>query len=97
MYIKYNESNYPCKCNISKTTVTYKGLPEDFPHPVDGILTLCADDGFILRMDNSADYLRQTFSNNTLTLTNMPEVVVPDEPVVQEPTTEEILDALLGV
>lgn len=96
MYIKYNNTNYPCKCRPSKT-MTYRGLPDDFPAPVSGEIILCADDGFVLRTDNADEYLRQTFENGILMLTNAPEPVGPDEPVVQEPTTKEVLNALLGV
>ena len=99
MYITYKENSYPCECDVGSTMV-YSGLPEDFPAPVDGEITLCANDGFVLRTDNSADYLRQTFEDGTLTLTNQPEPVEPEEPeepVEDEPTTDEVLNALLGV
>lgn len=95
MYIKYNGTDYPCKCRPSKT-MYYIGLPDDFPAPVDGEIILCADDGFVMRTDNSADYLRQTFENGVLMLTNTPEPIAPD-PVEPEPSTAEILDAMLGV
>jgi hypothetical protein len=79
--------------------ITYRGLPEDFPSPVSGEIKLCASDGFVLRTDVAEDYLRQTFEDGVLTLTNLPEPVEPDpiEPIEEEPTTAEILDALLGV
>lgn len=99
MYIKYNEKNYPCDCNVNLNTIQYVGLPEDFPAPVSGDIVLCANDGFVMRTDKVADYLRQTFENGVLTLTNLPEPVEPEpiEPTDKEPTTAEILDALLGV
>ena len=96
MYIKYNGTDYPCKCRPSKT-MTYRGLPDDFPAPVSGEIILCADDGFVLRKDNADEYLRQTFENGVLMLTNTPEPVEPEVPVVAEPTTKEVLNALLGV
>lgn len=96
MYIKYNNTDYPCKCRPSKT-MTYRGLPDDFPAPVSGEIILCADDGFVLRKDNADEYLRQTFENGILMLTNEPVPVEPVEPVVEEPTTKEVLNALLGV
>lgn len=95
MYITYKETNYPCKCSIG-VDVVYFGLPEDFPFPASGEIKLCANDGFILRRDVVEDYLRHTFENGVLTLTNLPEPVEP-EPIEEEPTTAEILDALLGV
>lgn len=96
MYITYKNTNYSCKCRPAKT-MQYSELPEDFPAPVDGEIVLCADDGFVLRTDNSADYLRQTFEDGVLMLTNTPEPVPEPEPVEPEPTAEEILDAMLGV
>ncbi len=95
MYIKYNGKEYPCKCRPSNT-MTYRGLPDDFPVPVSGELVLCADDGFVLRKDNADEYLRQTFEGGVLVLTNAPEPE-PVEPAAKEPTTEDILNALLGV
>lgn len=99
MYITYNGTEYSCRCAIG-TSITYKGLPADFPHPVSGAIRLYANDGFHLRTDIAEDYLRQVFEDGTLTLTNSPEPVEPDpipEPTEDEPTTAEILDALLGV
>jgi len=84
MYIKYKDIKYSCGCNISRQSITYTRLPEDFPVPVEGEITLCADNDFVMRIDNAADYLRQTFVNGTLTLTNLPEPVEPDEPTEPE-------------
>lgn len=72
MYVIYDKTNYKCQCRPGSTMV-YRDLPEDFPAPVTGEITLCADDGFVLRTDNPADYFRQTFSDGVLTLTNNPE------------------------
>ena len=96
MYIKYKEAEYPCKCNIGTQSIVYANLPENFPETVEGEIILCANSGFVMRTDNTADYLRQTFANGTLTLTNIPEVE-PSEPIEAEPTADEILNALLGV
>lgn len=98
MYITYKEINYPCTCRPASTMI-YIGLPEDFPTPVEGEITLCADDGFVMRTDNTADYLRQTFADGVLTLTNVPEPepIEPDEPSESEPSADELLDLLLGV
>ena len=70
MYIKYNNKNYSCACDIGGNSITYRHLPEDFPSEVNGQIVLYADDNFKLREDNTDDYLRQIFSDNTLTLTN---------------------------
>ena len=96
MYIRYNNNDYPCTCQPSKNTVIYRGLNDDFPYPANGEIVLCANDGFVMRTDNTADYLRQTFENGVLTLTNTPEIE-PTEPTEAEPTTDEVLNALLGV
>jgi hypothetical protein len=98
MYITYKETRYPCKCNVG-SSITYRDLPADFPHPVSGAIRLYANDGFHLRTDVAEDYLRQTFNDGTLVLTNDPEPVAPEpvEPEPAEPTANEILDALLGV
>jgi hypothetical protein len=79
--------------------MVYLGLPDDFPAPVSGEIVLCADDGFVLRTDKVEDYLRQTFENGVLTLTNAPAPVPvePVEPAEHEPTAEELIDILLGV
>lgn len=95
MYIEYQNIKYTCSCRPF-ATMTYRGLPDDFPAPVDGEIILCADDGFVMRTDNSADYLRQTFADGVLTLTNEPEPK-PVEPIEPEPSAEQILDAMLGV
>lgn len=98
MYIKYQETKYPCECYPSNERMVYGGLPDDFPAPVAGEIVLCADDDFVMRTDNSEDYLRQTFEDGVLTLTNEPEPVEPDpppepEPVEPEPSVWDELDA----
>lgn len=93
MYITYKSNNYPCTCKPSKT-MRYVGLPEDFPAPISGEVTLCADDGFVLRTDNTSDYLRQTFENGVLTLTNVPEPEpVEPEPIEPEPSQLDVIEA----
>ncbi len=94
MYIKYNDVKYHCVC-IPSMTMVYRGLPDDFLAPVSGEITLCADDGFVLRKDNTADYLRQTFEDGTLVLTNEPEPepVEEQEEVERKPTAVQQLRA----
>lgn len=96
MYIKYNNVNYPCVCRPSADMV-YRGLPNDFPAPVSGEIILCADDGFVMRTDNIADYLRQTFEDGVLTLTDIPAAVEKEEPDYEEnpkPTLRERVSTL---
>ena len=88
MYIIYNEVKYPCTCRPSATMV-YRGLPDDFPAPVSGEIVLCADDGFTLRKDNTADYLRQIFENGELVLTNEPEPEVNEDEINNYPETSK--------
>ena len=95
MYILYNNTKYPCKCRPA-STMKYSGLPEDFPTPVSGEIVLCADDDFVLRIDKVEDYLRQTFVNGVLTLTNIPEPIIEDvemEYVKLEPTQLDRIEA----
>ena len=83
MYILLNDLKYPCKCHLGSTMV-FSGLSDDFPAPVEGEIVLCADDDFVLRTDKVEDYLRQTFVDGVLTLTNEPE----PQPYV--PTVDEV-------
>lgn len=85
MYIKYNGNTCPCGCKPREGHIVYSGLSEDFSVPVSGDITLCADDGFELRTDTVENYLRQTFVDGVLTLTNTPE----PEPI---PEPEEYAD-----
>ena len=93
MYINYKNNHYPCKCRPGSTMV-YRGLPDDFPTPVDSPVDLCRDDGFVMRTDNPADYLRQTFSGGVLTLTNTPEPEPVEEPEEPTPTVAERVTTL---
>ena len=83
MYIKYNSQDFPCKCRPGAAMV-YRGLPDDFPAPVSGEIVLCADDGFVLRTDTAEDYLRQTFADGVLVLTNAPEAEEPEDKTESE-------------
>ena len=93
MYLTYKGAKYPCTCKPGAAMV-YRGLPDDFPAPVEGEIALHANDGFLLRTDNTADYLRQTFAGGVLTLTNAPEPeIVEEETVEEEPTQLDIIEA----
>lgn len=93
MYINYKETHYPCKCRPGSTMV-YRGLPDDFPAPIDDVVTLCRDDGFVMREDNPSDYLRQTFESGVLTLTNTPEPEPVTEPEEPTPTVDDRVTTL---
>jgi len=83
MYITYKEQNYPCmKFKGIGGGVSYRGLPADFPAPVEGEMVLYADDGFKMRTERAENWLRQTFRGGILVFTNTPE----PEP---EPDTDE--------
>lgn len=98
MYIQYQNEKYSCNCIIRENSISYTELPENFPETVEGEMVLCADDGFELRIDNTKNYLRQTFENGTLTLTNVLEKEFDPEPLPEpEPTADELLNAFLGV
>lgn len=86
MYIEYKSNTYPCVC-VPGETMTYRGLPDDFPAPVDDIIKLCADDGYVMRTDDPADYLRQEFDAGVLMLTNVPAPPAP-EPLTPEQQRE---------
>lgn len=93
MYIKYDNKDYSCKCSINSSSITYRELSEDFPSKIDGEITLYADNGFEMRKDNVKDYLRQTFLEGTLTLTNLPEPEPETEEITPTPTELEQLRA----
>lgn len=104
MYITYANRKYPCECDIYTDSITYSDLSEDFPAPVSGEIVLQADDGFIMRTDKAEDYLRQTYEDGMLVLTNEPEpepLPEPEEPIEPEPlpdsgevTTEDMAQAI---
>lgn len=96
MYIQIGENKYPCRSRPGRVMV-YMGLPEGFPFPVEGVISLCADNGFVLRTDDPADYLRQVFNGGVLTLTNDPEPE-PVEPPPEVPPAPEFVtyDELAG-
>lgn len=88
MYITYKKKDYPCECSPSSVQMVYRGLPENFPAPVDAEIVLCANDGFVMRTDNPADYLRQTFEGGVLTLTNEAKPTPAPEPTPAEKREE---------
>lgn len=95
MYIEQNETQYPC--------TGYKGgidvrltLP-DKP-TLTGTVTLCTDDGFVLRVISCGDYARQVWVGDMLTLTNAPEPEPPEDPpsetdtITMDDLAEQVFD-----
>lgn len=79
MYITINKIRYPCTGYVpGGDTVTFSGV-EGLELPVRGAITLCADDGFELTVQDAGDYIRQTLAGGVLTLTNLPEPEPPTE------------------
>lgn len=73
MYVKIDESTYPCTRIVCKQNkVMYYGVL-DAPENISGEIGLYRDDGFLLRTDNVEDYARHTYVSELLTLTNEPE------------------------
>ena len=92
MYITVNEKNYECQSyRPSAGSVSFHGVT-DLKQPVTGIIKLCADfqkfdkDGkeylepFEMASIDSDDFERVDYSNDILTLTNLPEPPTPPEP-----------------
>ena len=82
MYIVYQDINYPCNYQVTKQSITYGNLPDVFPVAVEGEILLYSNGGLLRKKDNTKNYLRVVRSGNVLTLTNIPELVEPEEPEV---------------
>lgn len=97
MYIKLDGKSYICGCKPKSDEIIYNGLTLDFHVPVDGIIYLYSDDNFLIRMDNTKDYLRQEWNNGVLVLTNKkaPEPEPTPEHVQEEPTEEDDTASML--
>lgn len=69
------------------------------PTEVSGTIQMYDNSGFLISEDNADSFLRYTYTGTLLTLTNIPEPVPvePDPNYVPEPTTDELMDTLLGV
>lgn len=72
---------------------------EDKPESLVGTYEVKANNDFQLATFNADDFLRQYWNGNALVLTNTPEPEPEPEPepTPEEPTTEELMDILLGV
>ena len=94
MYIEIKNKQYPCTNYRPAVGVRaiFTGV-EGLSLPVEGEIVLCANDGFELVRIDPADFERQIYEGNTLTLTNEPEPEPQPEPEPEEaePTIEEYL------
>lgn len=98
MYITINGTDYPCTCNPRRIWPIH--FINAIPETVSGVISLHADDGFELRRDDCADYLRVIFNPEakTLILTNEPEPEpepIPEPVPTTPPTTIEDIEAAL--
>lgn len=89
MHIKNSNNTYPCAGYRAGTSPKFWGVT-GLTLPITGSVELIGDDGFVLAEHDTGQYLRQTYADNTLTLTNEPE------PVPHVPTLEELRTASLG-
>lgn len=87
MYIKLSGVRYPCAGTptLSGDTLRFC-LPGGGPEAVEGILALCADDGFVLREIDTEGYTRREMEGDVLVLTNLPRPEPMPEP---EPTAAD--------
>jgi len=88
MYIKNNNNRYTCTgYSPTANNVMFSGV-EGLVLPITGTVSLMSeDDDLELAVQYCADYARQTYDNNVLTLTNEAEATAP--------TIEEIRTAKL--
>ena len=83
------------RANFSKSTLTWSGIKE-LETPITGTVITYRNDGFVMREDEVSAWLRQTYENGILTLTNLPEPepYEPPEPIEPMPTVEDVLNLL---
>lgn len=99
MYIELSGVRYPCTGTPTLTGDTLRfclpgsgeTLAGVLTGPPEGTVTLCGDDGFVLRELDVSGYLRWGMEGETLVVTNrpVPEPVEPGPPPV--PSTEDAL------
>ncbi len=89
MYIQINGTSYPCgRPTFSAGTLRWPGV-EGLELPIAGTVQTCRDDGFVMREDDAADWARQLYEGNVLTLTNAPEQP-PDLEALRENKAAEL-------
>lgn len=80
MYIRTNETNYPCVGYGANETMAVFQLADDAPETLGETVELYQDDGFLLAGHTVADYLRWEASAGALILTNAPVVEAEETP-----------------
>lgn len=98
MYIKVSGVHYPC---VGVPTLTGDPLrfylPSGGPEVVTGAMTLCTDDGFVLREIDTEGYARREMEGDTLVLTNLPRPEPVPDPEPVEPPMDELTMTQLAV
>ena len=89
MYIEIGGQKFPCGGASFGASLIWRGI-EGLELPIAGMISTCRDDGFVMREDDTGDWLRQEYGNGTLTLTNEPEPVPTEPPDAWEPLEPEI-------
>lgn len=86
MYLKISGQIYPnIICYKRTTDIVYVGGSLTGIDNIIGIIGVYANNGFLLREDNVADYERQIIRDGEITLTNLPEPEPEPEPPEPEP------------
>lgn len=81
-----------------KVTVTFIGDSLRGLESVDGVISVYADNGFLMQEVDPSKYLRTVINVNSIQLTNIPEGYVPSPTLeARVSNLEQTADALLGV
>lgn len=95
MYLIINKNKYyVSKRIVTNDTIKYLSVKPE-PENISGTITMYRNDGFLMSEDNADNFERHTYNGTLLVLTNKPEPV--PLPVNTEPTTDELMNILLGV
>ena len=99
MKIKINDIEYlNIKRLKSEKTMTFIGDSLRGLESVDGVISVYADNGFLMQEVNPNAYLRTVVNVNSIQLTNVPENYVPAPTIeARVANLEQTADALLGV
>lgn len=96
MYLKTSGVRYPCAGTPTLTGDPLRFyLPSGGPKVVTGAMTLCTDDGFVLREIDTGGYTRREMEGDTLVFTNLPVPEPTPEPEPVEPPAPSTEDTLV--